>query len=482
MVVMPTGVVQWFDPDAGEGRLMGSGRRFAVRADAIEPKARYAGARVHFDIDHDAAGDVATRVVLREGTRVSPRQRRFGDLVGARRFDTKSAAVTTRSAGVHDAGVHPHLVAERWARAMADGAIDDAARLYSPTAVLHAGGAVATGPAAIRRHLDTLLPAGTALEDISGDGDAVRIRWAVADLSHGRLESHLVIEHGEIVEQWQGAVYPMVDVTTGLGPVEMSVEGDVSAGDRAYALDKLAKVVELIGEPVLHLSVRLETLADPARERRFRARATFDIDGEPIRAHMSGHTMTEAIDLLEDRLAARARQRASHRRALRRRGTGGQIGEWRHGDYRAPAPRGPQIPMDERAVVRRPTWSAEASTFDEAVFDLETLDLEFLLFTDLASGLDAVVHRRPRGTYAVRLAEAPGDELRTASTAAIEFDPVPTPHISIDEARERLDAAHESWLFFVEPTSGRGHVLYRRDDGHDGLITPRISVRPPASV
>lgn len=124
--------------------------------------------------------------------------------------------------------------------------------------------------------------------------------------------------------------------------------------------------------------------------------------------------------------------------------------------------------------MRRPTWSAEPSTFDEAVFDLEALDLDFLLFVDLASGQDAVVYRRPRGTYAVRLAGDAEPGHRTASTAAVEFDPAPTPHLTIEQAREHLDEGGEEWVFFEDPTSGRGNVLHRRDDGHDGLVTPRI--------
>ena len=40
------------------------------------------------------------------------------------------------------------------------------------------------------------------------------------------------------------------------------------------------------------------------------------------------------------------------------------------------------------------------------------------------------------------------------------------------EAVERLDVDVEPFVFFVEPESGRGNVVYRRYDGHYGLITP----------
>ena len=46
------------------------------------------------------------------------------------------------------------------------------------------------------------------------------------------------------------------------------------------------------------------------------------------------------------------------------------------------------------------------------------------------------------------------------------------PVLRLDEAEERLDVGHEPFVFFVDAASGRGHVLYRRYDGHYGLIVP----------
>jgi hypothetical protein len=42
----------------------------------------------------------------------------------------------------------------------------------------------------------------------------------------------------------------------------------------------------------------------------------------------------------------------------------------------------------------------------------------------------------------------------------------------VAEARKQLDATGLPFLFFAEPTSGRGRVLYRRYDGHYGLVRP----------
>jgi hypothetical protein len=43
--------------------------------------------------------------------------------------------------------------------------------------------------------------------------------------------------------------------------------------------------------------------------------------------------------------------------------------------------------------------------------------------------------------------------------------------LTVQEATERLDAGGEPFVFFANAVSGRGNVVYRRYDGHDGLIT-----------
>ena len=43
--------------------------------------------------------------------------------------------------------------------------------------------------------------------------------------------------------------------------------------------------------------------------------------------------------------------------------------------------------------------------------------------------------------------------------------------ISVDGAREWLDAVGDELVFFVDEATGRGAVLYRRYDGHYGLVT-----------
>jgi hypothetical protein len=42
----------------------------------------------------------------------------------------------------------------------------------------------------------------------------------------------------------------------------------------------------------------------------------------------------------------------------------------------------------------------------------------------------------------------------------------------VSEAIGLIDLAAEPFVFFANATTGRGNVVYRRYDGHYGLITP----------
>ncbi len=471
---MPDGVVQWFDPSRGEGIIRRGGRRYAVRASAIEPVARVSGARVHFDIVRDDGANRAERVTLRNGTRVARSQRRFGDLSGSRAPD--AAGGTSPAIDGPDLGrgreAHPARAVEQWAALMAEGRLDEAILLYAPDAVLHEGAGDVHGTDRIRRRwassplLGTEIP--VALRGIGAHSfEAI---WEAEDAAP--IVSRFRVEHGLVAEQWHELAMDPPEPESGSEPgVEMSTAGRVPERIRSYAIERIEKVLTEISQPVLFATVRLEQIDDPSRDRPASVRVMIDIDGEPVRAQVRAATMTEAIDLVESRLRRRLEHLAEHRQALRRRGPSSPPGEWRHGDSPTERPRYHPRPFEDREIVRHKSFSADAATVDEAIFDLEALDYDFFLFTDLATGQDAVVHRRPGGTYGLQYRSAPGDEPIEETVAAVDVSPEAAPWLTLTEARDRLDVTGAPWIFFVDDRD-RGHVLYRRHDGHYGLITP----------
>jgi hypothetical protein len=203
--------------------------------------------------------------------------------------------------------------------------------------------------------------------------------------------------------------------------------------------------------------------ADPARERPALAKAELDIDGKIVRAHAEAETMAAAVDALQARLRHRL-DRFRHRaeaQHLRHRGDG----SWRHGDaVEARATYFPR-PADDRRIVRRKTFAVDAVTPEEAALDLEALDHDFYLFRNVRTQTDNVIHRVGEDRYELLEPTAAHD-----TTTGIEPSTVHAATLATDAALEVLDLGGEPFVFFIDVETGRGAVVYRRYDGHYGLV------------
>jgi hypothetical protein len=98
---------------------------------------------------------------------------------------------------------------------------------------------------------------------------------------------------------------------------------------------------------------------------------------------------------------------------------------------------------------------------------MEMLDHDIHLFVDAATGSDAVVRRLPGGGYEISRATPAGSAEREPSP--LRTGPRP-PRLGLGSAVERLNETDERSLFYVDAESDRGAVLYRRYDGHYGVI------------
>lgn len=476
---MPDGVVQWFDPSSGEATIVRAGRVFRARVADLEAVARRAGAHVHFDVRREQGVETAVEVQLRPGARASHRHHRFGALTGARGPDTKGplpyAHVNPELA--RSGVMHPLEVVRAWATSLSGGDAAGASALYAPDAVLHVGEEPVTGRSALQAWLEAspLLGAGRRAAVRGADGEAI-VTWAPSGPDERAVSVRCRFAHGELTEQWVEEGRPpeapaVIETAAGALTIVMSAVGDVGEDAKAYAQDRVARLLEMLREPVLFARVKLAKEADPARDRRAVAQATLDVNGDLVRAHVAAHTMPEAVDRLQGRLRDLLDHRAQHRERLARSRSVAEPGEWRHGDPPAARPAYFERPLEERQLVRHKTFAVDELTPDEALFDMEQLDFDFYLFVDLASGADAMIERSVDGSYVLE------------RLVAVDVDPGPTavllkvpgtaaPVLTVDEAIERLNAGGEPHVFFANAATGRGNVLYRRYDGHYGLIVP----------
>jgi hypothetical protein len=135
-------------------------------------------------------------------------------------------------------------------------------------------------------------------------------------------------------------------------------------------------------------------------------------------------------------------------------------------------------PADAAITRRKPVRLLRGSPV-EAVAVMDAMDYDVHLFTDAETGEDAVVYRA--GPSGLRLARqhrmCPPGWSCSPPTGSVSLVPLvvnshPTPVLAEDAAVVRLREHGLRFLFFTNPATGRGQLLYPRYDGNLGLVTP----------
>ncbi|HEX2851269.1 MAG TPA: sigma 54 modulation/S30EA ribosomal C-terminal domain-containing protein [Acidimicrobiales bacterium] len=484
---MPDGVLLWFDDRDGSAVVVHNGRRYPVATSDIDAPARHAGARVHFDVTRDGALDRAANVSLRGGSRTGTNHRRVADLTGARRLDTKGDAPFAAphpELGHHLAG-RPLDVGRELAALLASGDVGTALLLYAPDAVVQVGDDAHVGLDAARRVLEEMDFAGRHdPPSIHGgsEPDTFVIQWH-REPGHHPLVARLRIRHGVVVEHRMHVhhlVEPGDDETGAASPPAVAVvtSHDIDAAEVDRAVAMVQALAPLARAPVLHAGVRLTMSRDPAVVRPASASATLDANGTVVRATVTAASVHEAVDLLKYRLHERLTRLLRHDDHRRREVAAPPEGEWRHDGAVPPPGAWFDRPPEDRRVVRRKTYEPQETTVEEALFDLEVLDHDFHLFRDLATGQSAVIARVADGYELRRFAPA---DVPVAAQTPVALHPNGSVRLRLGDAVERLNTSGERFVFFHGPDAPDGALLYRRYDGHYGLVEPSSSGPPPGS-
>jgi ribosome-associated translation inhibitor RaiA len=256
-----------------------------------------------------------------------------------------------------------------------------------------------------------------------------------------------------------GSVQPVV--------VQVVLRGEVPEAVADYARLRVQHVCGLANHPVLSARLVLTLAADPAVERPARAEASLDLSGTQLRAAAVAAELREAADLLAAKLRQNLLQHQERQRERSRWIGESTAHQWRKGDLPSPhLAHHPRAPED-RELVRRKTFALQPMSADEAAYEMDLLGHDFFLFTDGSTRHEAVVYRERDGRFAIRGDAVPAEE------SAVRIEVVrDAPTLTEGEARERLDLSGEPFVFYLDPRTGRGRVLYLRYDGHYGLITP----------
>ncbi|MEU0662850.1 hypothetical protein [Streptomyces lavendulocolor] len=156
--------------------------------------------------------------------------------------------------------------------------------------------------------------------------------------------------------------------------VEVRSRGRVPKGADAYARQKVLAVTGRVSEPVLSARVKLTQAVDTSAPRTATAQAVVDVNGRPVRAHVAAGTVLEAVDLMQDRLAARiARARRCGERGRHGSGSGDEAAWWT-GPVHEHRPHRRHLPAEERRIVRHKSFGLARQTPEDALIDLEAMD------------------------------------------------------------------------------------------------------------
>lgn len=253
--------------------------------------------------------------------------------------------------------------------------------------------------------------------------------------------------------------------------IQVSLDG-VQADVTPEVQRRVATVLAHVRQPVLAARIRIIQHTDPAVSRPVTAQANVDINGRLLRVQVAAGTVGEALAQLEEKLRHGAERAAA--RWKDRAGRKAEPGphEWRHTDEPARRPSYFPRPEPERRIVRHKAFGLAVCTAEEAAFDADALDYDFHLFTELGTGQDSVLYRAGPAGY--RLAQLePEPEKVAAGTLPLTISDQPAAVLSTAAAVDRLNLSGQPFLFFSPPDGRhRGWILYRRYDGHYGLITP----------
>jgi ribosomal subunit interface protein len=251
--------------------------------------------------------------------------------------------------------------------------------------------------------------------------------------------------------------------------VEVTARGNVSRRARAEARRKVERLEGFSKGPILGARVVLIQepnlrIALPAH-----AEAEINLQGRLIRARAAAPSMEAAVDDVAERLQRQLRRYVDRLVTFEHEPASPPPGEWSHHAWTPPRPPVFVRPVEERQLIRHKSFAFDPMSVEQAVDALKDLDHDFFLFHDAGADADAVVYWRD--DRSLGLIEPPSAKPADRTRASHEKSRFSEP-IDLATAIAEMDALGHRFLFFENTGSGRGNVIYRRYDGHYGLIEP----------
>jgi hypothetical protein len=240
------------------------------------------------------------------------------------------------------------------------------------------------------------------------------------------------------------------------GGIVVQTTGDVLDSARDYVRKQIGAFLRRLPDPLLPARVKLTARAGAPWSAL--AQANVEVDGQVIRAQVAAAFFRHAGHLLRERLVVQMARLANP--AVPRPWIAEQSS--------------PAVPVSQPGgrgeIVRRKCYPLVQCVPDRAALTMDLRDYDFHLFVDAETGQDSVIYRvGPTGYRLARLSGMAPPSVPVSVPLTVNVHEVP--RLTLEQAVERLDATELPFRFFRDATTDRGAVLYRRYDGHYGLLT-----------
>ncbi|MGZ4198286.1 MAG: ribosome hibernation promotion factor [Solirubrobacteraceae bacterium] len=251
--------------------------------------------------------------------------------------------------------------------------------------------------------------------------------------------------------------------------IEITARGEVSHQARDQAREKLGELERFAKGPILGARAVLIQEANPRIPMPARAEAEVDLQGRVVRARAAAQSMDAAVDDVAERLQRHLRRYLERLLTREREPAQPPAGEWSHRSWSPPRPPTFVRPVEEREIIRRKSFAFGQMSVDDAADALEDLDHDFFLFHNAGTDADAVLYWRDDGLLAVI---EPQWVMSADDRGPVREQSRFSSPIDLQAAVSEMNAVNHRFLFFEDAATGRGDVIYRRYDGHYGLIEP----------
>ncbi len=263
-------------------------------------------------------------------------------------------------------------------------------------------------------------------------------------------------------------------ISTNITPgVVYEAYGPVPTATRQEAEEMMAYLSEVAPADVMSTRVKVKHDEDRDPHQVSIAQGSMNVSGIEFRVEAAGATSSSALHAVGERLESKLARLADRVEGAK---TSSPLSDsWTPGSHDSSRPAFHYRPPERRTVVRRKMYSPlDRLSLSEALFTLDALDYGFFVFTDAADDKTSVVYRDLDGPALRKIDGSRGSGSHVPEDVHVKEAEAPL--IAVSDAVSLLDSSDMPFVFFRDRDRGRASLLYRRYDGHYGLLVPSTRI------